>query len=160
MVGGLFGRMKRTKCVYAETDAAVEMCHRRPSELLNPRGDGACLPRALSLAIYGHENNHQKLRDAVVDYMLKGPLPGETARRDKNFEREMAHMRLRTTYMKTAQVEAFAYLLNTPIYTCVENRGRYFWQRLPHEAAPVNVTNSRAVYILNERVHFQLVLKP
>ena len=69
-------------------------------------------------------------------------------------------MRHYKKYMRTEEVEAFAYMLDTPIYTCVENQGQYFWQRLPHPSSPSNVSCDRSIYLLNENVHFQLVLKP
>ena len=66
--------------------------------------------------------------------------------------------------MTTREVEAFAFLLDTPIFTCVRLRmgksERYFWQRVPHDSAEYNVTNQRGIYLLNAHDHFQLVLKP
>ena len=146
--------------VFGKCDVAQPLTHRRPITCRNPKGDGACLPRCLSLAIFGTETHHQFLRDAVVDFMLERPLPGETRKRDRSFLRQMALMRKSTTYMRTEQVEAFAYMLDTPIFSCVESRGKYFWQRLPHESMGVNVNNERGIYILCENVHFQLVIQP
>ena len=73
---------------------------------------------------------------------------------------DMKSMRNYKKYMRTEEVEAFAYMLDTPIYTCVESRGQYFWQRLPHPSSPANVSCDCGIYLLNENVHFLLVLSP
>ena len=160
----MFGKDKPMRNFYEEMESATAMRHQYPQELKNPAGDGACLPRAISLAIWGNQSHHQELRDAAVNVLLSGPLPGETTPRGPNFEAEMKEMRKRTTYMTTREVEAFAYLLDTPIFTCVRTKmggtERYFWQRLPHESMEDNVDNQRGIYLLNAKDHFQLVLRP
>ena len=144
------------------------MQNRKPKKLRNVIGDGACLPRTISLAIFGVESHHQRLRDAVVEYILQEPLPGETAARDANFYQRMEKMRQRTEEMTTLEITTFAHLLDTPIFTCVEcvsgigrkKDKKYFWQRLPHEFNSHNIGNDRGIYIYNAESHFQLVLDP
>ena len=149
---------------YEEMESATAMRHQYPQELKNPAGDGACLPRAISLAIWGNQSHHQELRDAAVNVLLSGPLPGETTPFLLQNLALLKEMRKRTTYMTTREVEAFAYLLDTPIFTCVRTKmggtERYFWQRLPHESMEDNVDNQRGIYLLNAKDHFQLVLRP
>ena len=136
-IAALFGDAKPTGNFYGETISALEMNHRHPQKTKNEKG--ACLPRTLSLAIFSNERHHQKLRNAVVDWILEAPLPSETLPRDEHFYKRMQEMRHRTTWMQTEQVEAFAYLLDTPIYTCVQHKSsggcqsdEYFWQQIPH----------------------------
>ena len=127
--------------------------------MINPKGDGACLPRAISLALYGHEGHHQKLRDLVVDFQEKNAVKPLTA----SFQRRMNKMRKKETYMETEEVEAFSQLLQTPIYSCVQqpgSRNKFAWQRCPHETAADQVVQSRAIYIFNANSHFQLVTQP
>jgi len=163
-MAAMFGEGDPIQNIYGETEDATPMQHHYPSRLKNVKGDGACLPRSFSLVIWGHERNHQFLRDAVVDILLSGPLPGETEPRGPGFEAEMKKMRLRATHMTTREVEAFAFLLDTPIFTCVKSgsgrQRKYYWQRIPHEGAEMNVTNGRGVYIFNANDHFQVVLQP
>ena len=160
----MFGNNKPMRSMYGETKKSTVMQHHYPQALKNPAGDGACLPRSISLAIWGNESHHQELRDYVVNILLSGRVPGETEPRGPNFEAEMKDMRRSTTFMTTREVEAFAFLLDTPIFTCVRLRmgksERYFWQRVPHDSAEHNVTNQRGIYLLNAHDHFQLVLKP
>ena len=77
-IAALFGDAKPTGNFYGETISAVEMNHHCSQKTKNVKGDGACLPRTLSLAIFGNERHHQKLRNAVVDWILEAPLPSET----------------------------------------------------------------------------------
>ena len=77
-VAGLFGNALPEKNLFSNRSTPELMQNRHPLGLVNPEGDGACLPRALSLAIWGTQDNHQLLRDAVVDRMLEGPLPGDS----------------------------------------------------------------------------------
>ena len=65
--------------------------------------------------------------------------------------------------METEEVEAFSQLLQTPIYSCVQQQGTnkiFAWQRCPHETAPDQVVQSRSIYIFNADLHFQLVIQP
>ena len=159
----IFGRAQPQVCHYATVDKPIKMPHRRPKRTKNPVGDGACFPRSISLAVFGHQRHHQKIRDQLVDFILKGPLPFETAVRDEAFYLYMKIMRERTEYMTTFEVEALSYMLQTPIYSCVlEQRtdgsdGRFFWQRSPHESSPQQVVHDRGIYIQNSHDHFQLV---
>jgi hypothetical protein len=34
-------------------------------------GDGNCGPRAIASRVYGHEDEHQKVREEICDFMLK-----------------------------------------------------------------------------------------
>ena len=139
----MFGEGEPIDNIYGETEDATPMQHRYPFRLKNVRGDGACLPRCFSLVIWGHQRNHQFLRDAVVDILLSGPLPGETEPRGPDFEAEMKEMRLRATHMTTREVEAFAFLWVSG------GQRKCYWQRLPHEGADMNVANGRGIYIFN-----------
>ena len=166
-VAGLFGRVKPKLNLYGEADTAIEMQHRCPPRdgLKNVYGDGACLPRVMSLVIYGEQKHHDRLRQAVVDFLLKGPLPGDSSPRDASFYERMTEMRKKKTWMTTQEIRGFAYLLDTPIFTCVHSKNRegretYFWQRVPHESLQENVRNTRGIYILNKQSHFQLITKP
>ena len=166
-VAGLFGADRPSHNPYPKTTAGKIMSNRHPQRLQNVDGDGACLPRTISLAIFGDEEHHQLLRDAVVDFILQGPLPGETAPRDEAFFQRMGKMRLQTTWMTTFEVTAFGHMLDTPIFSCVEQlkadgspSGKFFWQRLPHETSTHNLANGRGIYIFNSKNHFQLVLNP
>ena len=161
----LFGRAEPGRNMYGEIGSSREMRHSYPKELIDVRGDGACLPRCISLAIYGNQRHHLMLRNAVVDFRLKGPMPGETTKRDATFLKRMKKMRMTRTWMETEEVEAFAYLLDTPIYTCsqIKRRGKpdeYCWQRSPHQSRLPNVGNERGIYILNANNHFQLITNP
>ena len=138
-VAGLLGNEKPVRNFYTKRAQAELMEDRLPRKLKNNKGLGACLPRTLSLAIYGDGEHHQRLRDAVVDFILQGPLPGERKPRDNLFFQRMEEMRLTKTWMTCFEIEAYAFMLNTPIYSCVlDNRTirsrhkKYYWQRLPH----------------------------
>ena len=162
-VAGLLGTVMPTRCCYAETEMASQLHHQYPTSVKDVRGNGACLPRVLSMAIYGNENQHHRLRQAVVDFMLKGPLPEESSQRNAAFYKRMTAMRLRKTWMTTEEVRGFAYLLDTPIFTLVHNKntnGRdcYYWQRIPHHLTKENVNNVRGIFILNAHNHFQLIM--
>ena len=158
----IFGKSKPETCLYGRVEEPVLMPHRRPSRTKNAVGDGACLPRTISLAIYGHQRQHEVIRSKLVDFILKGPLPGETLVRDDAFFQEMETMRKNDEYMTSFEIEALAYMLQTPIYSCVQQKktngstGRFYWQRSPHESATA-VTHSRGIYIQNSSDHFKLV---
>ena len=101
----------------------------------------------------------------VVDRILEGPLPGETRPRDKAFYAKMEEMRNKETIMEQLQVDAISYILDTPIFTCVQfklrnGEERVAWQRIPHEDSPFPVGNQRGIYLYNADIHFKLVLKP
>ena len=166
-VAALFGSDIPTQNPYPNVTAGRIMPNCLPQQLQNVDGDGACLPQTISLAIFGDQEHHQLLRDAVVDFILQRPLPGETAARDAAFFTRMAKMRLLTTWMTTFEVTAFGHMLDTPIFSCVEQKkadgspsGRFFWQRLPHETSTHNLANGRGIYIFNSQNHFQLVQIP
>ena len=152
-------------CVYETIDTPIPMMHRPPQKTINVDGDGACLPRCISMAVYGTQDHHQRVRDSLVDFILKGPIPGETIRRDRAFQRQMNIMRQRSTWMGQNEIEALAHLLDTPIYSCVQQQrtdgiqGAFFWQRAPHESSPFQVKNDRGIYIQNANSHFQLVTR-
>ena len=119
-VAVLLGTVMPAHCWYAETELASQLHHQYPTSVKDVRGDGACLLRVLSMAIYGNESQHHslhRLQQAVVDFMLKGPLPNEGSLRNAAFYKQMTAMRLRKTWMTTEEVRGFAYLLDTPIYT-------------------------------------------
>ena len=67
-------------------------------------------------------------------------------------------------WMTTEEIRAFAYLLDTPIYSYVEftmnGKKSFAWERIPHPAFTPNVTNDRGIYILNSAKHFQLITIP
>ena len=166
-VAGLFGTRKPTQNLYAETDTALELLNQCPKRdgLKNVIGDGACLPRVISLAIYGVETYHHQLRQALVKFMLNGPVPGESSPRGAAFHARMREMKKRKTWMATEEVRGFAYMLDTPIFTLVQYKDRagrvtYSWQRVPHQSFRENVNNVRGIYILNANDHFQLIKKP
>ena len=119
-VAGLFGNALPERNLFSNRSTPELMQNRHPLCLVNPEGDGACLPRALSLAIWGTQDNHQLLRDAVVDRMLEGPLPGDSRPQGEEFLQRMEQMRNYREYMGTEEIEAFAYLLQTPIFSCVK----------------------------------------
>ena len=164
-IAAFFGDTKPTKNFYGEVESSREMQHSFPKGLKNVKGDGGCLPRTISLAIYGNQRHHLMLRKAVVDFRLKGPMPGETTKRDAKFSKKMEEMRLPKTWMETEEVQAFAFLLDTPIFTCsqIKRMGKsdqYCWQRSPHQSLSPNVWNERGIYILNANDHFQLITNP
>ena len=110
----MMGGEEPTSFCYEETELAVAMQHKKPTKMINVKGDAACLPRAISLALYGHEGHHQKLRDLNVEFQENNaPKPLTTT-----FKRRMSRMRKRETFMETEEVEAFSQLLQTPIYSC------------------------------------------
>ena len=163
-VASRLGKIKPAHYLYSNNQPEIYLQNRYPLALRDAEGDGACLPRCISLAIYGTEKYHQMLRDRVVDFIIANHLPCEPEVRGNNFMSEMATMRRRKTKMTTREVEGFAFLLDCPIYTCcqVETRHEtiYAWQRLPHEKSRVQVSGTRGIYILNADVHFQIVKKP
>ena len=69
-MAAMFGEGEPIQNIYGETEDATPMQHRYPSRLKKVKGDGACLPRCFSLVIWGHERNHQFLRDSVVDILF------------------------------------------------------------------------------------------
>ena len=94
----LLGTVMPAHCWYAETELASKLHHQYPTSVKDVRGDGACLLRVLSMAIYGNESQHHRLRQAVVDFILKGPLPEKGSQRNATFYKRMAAMRLRKTW--------------------------------------------------------------
>ena len=153
---------KKPKNHYGEINQSTELQHCYPKKLVNVKGDGACLPRCLSMVIYGNQRHHVMLRNAVVDFMIRN---SETAPLDAGFLHRMEEMRKTTTWMGTDEVQAFAYLLDTPIYTCVQVKSngkpnQFCWQRLPHPELASNVGNDRGIYLLNAHDHFQVITKP
>ena len=56
----------------------------------------------------------------MVDRMLEGPLPGDSRPQGEEFLQRMEQMRNYREYMGTEEIEAFAYLLQTPIFSCVK----------------------------------------
>ena len=166
-IAGMLGKEVPKRNLYPNRTVPELMKNQKPLGLRNTKPDGACLPRAISLAIYGHEDNHQMLRDAVVSRMVESPLPGDSRPRDEKFLQLMEKMRERKEWMGTEEIEAFSYILQTPIFSCVQhssNNGRgqprYFWQRMPHQTTREDVGNDRAIYIYFANNHFQLVTKP
>ena len=164
-IAALFGRWRPSSCLYELIDAPVPMIHRRPRATVNTEGNGACGPRTFSLAIFGHQHNHQRIRNTLVEYILKGPIPGETLVRDAKFKKRMAKMKISDTWLTSHEIDALAYLLDTPIFSCVQRKhadgslGKFYWQRSPHEASPYQVQNDRGIYIQNANNHFELVTK-
>ena len=165
-VAARIGRKRPKQNLYSEDHPESEsfLINRYPLELCDAEGDGACLPRCISLAVFGTEKYHQMLRNKVVDFLIHHHLPCEPEIRGNDFQSKMKEMRKRKTNMTTREVEGFAFLLDCPIYTCVQAQYRgktYFaWQRLPHEASTVQVGGTRGIYLLNADVHFQLVMQP
>ena len=104
-VASTLGRSKPTTCLYAHVGDSFEMPNRNPSQTIDNTGRGACLAKTISMAIYGHELRHQQLRNAVVDFILKTPLPSEIAPRDEAFYKRMANMRKSTTWMTSDEIE-------------------------------------------------------
>ena len=147
-VASTLGRLKPTSCLYAHVIDGFEMPNQNPRQTIDNTGRGACLAKTISMAIYGHERRHQYLRNAVVDFILKTPLPSEITPRDQAFYKRMANMRISTTWMTSDEIEGkqfsvnkykggtaflvfhkiislhqgFAYLLDTPIFVCVYMR--------------------------------------
>ena len=162
---GLFGRWRPSSCLYSSMDAPVPMVHRRPHHTVDTKGDGACGPRTFSLAVYGHQHNHQRIRDVLVAFILRGSIPGETLIRNTKFYNRMKKMKKSDTWFTSHEIDALAFLLDTPIYSCVEKKnaddslGPFYWQRSPHQSSPYQVQNDRGIYILNANNHFQLVTK-
>ena len=101
-----------------------------------------------------------------MDYLVANKIDGEGAR-GEDFLQDMENMRMDGTWMTDREIYALAYLLDTPIYSCVQQRHRndrdarpsFAWQRQPHQQRKP-VGNKRAIYILNAYDHFQLVTKP
>ena len=67
--------------------------------------------------------------------------------------------------MEQLEVDALAYILDTPLYTLVKFELRngvekVGWQRVPHEDSPYPVGNERGIYLYNADLHFQLITKP
>ena len=118
------GKTKPIHNFYSETQPEYSLSNRYPLELRDAVGDGACLPRCISLAIFGTEKYHQMLRDRVVDYVIANHLPSEPEIRGENFMLEMMKMGKRKTNMTTREVEGFAFMLDCPIYTCCQVKTR------------------------------------
>ena len=68
--------------------------------------------------------------------------------------------------MGTREVEAFSYLLNVNICSCVETKDKnghfkgFFWQRVLYLSSRVQLDHNLAIYILNKEKHFFLVTAP
>ena len=84
----------------------------------------------------------------------------------KKFYKELAKLRRDKVWMGTREVEAFSYLLNANICSCVETNDRnghfkgFFWQQVPYVSSRVQLDHNRAIYILNKDQHFFLVTEP
>ena len=164
-IASSLGSMKPVACLYGLISEGMEMLHRQPIDTEPNAAGGACLPRTISQAIYGHEDCHEQLRNAVVDFILRTRLPSETERRNRAFYKRMAEMRKTSKWMTSFEIEAFSYLLETPIYSCVkavraDGNVTFSWQRTPHPSSKKQVKNSRGIYIVNADYHFELVIEP
>ena len=142
---------------------ALENCY--PLQLIDPKRDGNCLPRTLSLAIYGTEKHHKRLRVRIIDYMDKNILPSESLPRSAEYMDKLRELRKNKIWMGTDQIEAFSYIVDCPVYCCVgrrriDNVKEYFWQKLPYHTSRVQVNDSQGIYILNDEKHFFLVVNP
>ena len=78
---------------YSSSELQEKLPNREPITLLNPEGDGNCLPRALSNAVYGTEDYHKLLRNAVCNFIMSNFLPSESSPRDNKFHKELAKLR-------------------------------------------------------------------
>ena len=70
-----------------------------------PEGDGNCLPRALSIVVYGTEDCYKVLRNAVCNFILSNVLPSESSPRDNKFYIELAKLWRDKVWMGTREVE-------------------------------------------------------
>ena len=68
--------------------------------------------------------------------------------------------------MGDREIEAYCYLLDVVIYSCVEVKTKdgcskgFYWQRQPHSKSSKQVNSKKAIYILNFERHFYLVRSP
>ena len=160
------GKRTPTSNRYSRSKPLENLPNRRPLSCDNPEPDGNCLPRALSLAIYGKEDFFPQLRSAVCTYILKNVLPSDSKPRDSAFYKDLAIMRKDRTWMRDREIEAYCYLLDVVIYSCVEVKTKdgsskgFYWQRQPHIKSSKQVNSNKAIYILNFEKHFYLVRSP
>ena len=94
-------------------------------------GDGNCLFRALSRFVYSHEQFHSNIRFSLVQFMRNNARLFKTFVTDVSFDAylsNMSHMDgSRTSWGGTAEILAFATLLNCPVYVFCSYAGVDQW---------------------------------
>ena len=147
----LLGLSPPTTFIWENTQRQ-ELPQRKPRVLRDVGGDGNCLPRAISVAVNGSESGHSELRSRVTNLLKsRGEDENETARQAQPGE-----------WMTDRALEGFALLLDTPIYSCVEDiPGKWSYHRHPHPGGE-HVSGEGGIYIANipKNMHFQIVKAP
>ncbi|XP_071943839.1 uncharacterized protein [Antedon mediterranea] len=137
----------------------------RPTKVVNMRGDGNCLFRALSYILFGVQNYHVVVRDYILNYMSMNKNLFEKIE-SRSFERYVEDTRMGEygTWGSDIEIMAFATMSNTNVYVYSKYGRR---KGLPHyewlKYAPISnqfgdLVSERNIYLSNLCAHFEPVL--
>ncbi len=108
-------------------------------------GDGNCLFRCFSYAVYGTEERHYKIRLLLVDFMLLNSSLFTAACHPATVEEHNIRMRLNYVWGTHTEILAFAAFFQLPVYTVVEKaNGTYYWAKYASKQSEELVYQSTA----------------
>ena len=120
-------------------------------------GDGNCLFRCFSYAVYGTEEQHYKIRLLLVDFMLLNSSLFTAACHPATVEDHTIQMRHNYVWGTHAEILAFAAFFQVPVYTVVEKAdGTNYWAKYAEQSEELIVYQSTAQH---ERAAISLQFK-
>ncbi|XP_002733238.1 uncharacterized protein LOC100378309, partial [Saccoglossus kowalevskii] len=130
-----------------------------PCKTKTIKEDGNCFFRALSYALSGTENNHRKIRLAIVKHLKDNPTAFRSCLRSDYDSVEnyllASRMKYLTTWATEVEILAAADLLRTDIYTFTRDK----WLKYSNHQIHNNALNSgKAIYLKHcLNIHYEFV---
>jgi hypothetical protein len=158
MVVKLFDPSFRIKSTIYEKQQSIPLRNTRPTQIQNVQGDGACLFRCFSVAIWGNEQHHKKVRNVLMNFMEADPLRDDLGDLNSHLSNYVRRMRQAKTWGTEREIMAFAELTSTPVHVYSKFGSTYKWQRFPSGYG----TDEPSVYLINfpSNMHYMFVIKP
>jgi len=101
----------------------VESLERRVVEI---KGDGNCLFRALAFLVYGTEDVHIQMRELLADFISRNKV--QFAKLTDKIDEHILKLKYQRVWGSALELQAIASLLQLPVYTLLPNReGTYKW---------------------------------
>ena len=96
-------------------------------------GDGNCLFRSLSYLLFGNEDNHQQIRQLLVEFVTVNSHVLAKYCFSRSIEEHIVRMKYDTVFGTYLELRAAASYFQLPIYVCTQRSGslKYYWDYIP-----------------------------